>query len=80
MDSDDITIIFAVYFIVFFALMYGVVSGFVSDIQHEIDSGMYTGQAVKALFLAQGSAVCIFVSVALMLASVIYLYFLITEI
>jgi len=80
MKNKNGTGIFLGIIVFFLIFAYKVVLRFISDIQHEIDSGMYTGQAVKALFLAQGSAVCIFVSVALMLVGVIYLYFLLTEI
>ena len=80
MKNKNGTGIFLGIIVFFLIFAYKVVLHFISDIQHEIDSGMYTGQAVKALFLAQGSAVCIFISVALMLAGVIYLYFLLTEI
>ena len=83
MKNKNGTAIFLGVIVFFLIFAYKVVLHFISDIQHEIDSGMYTGQAVKTLFLAQGSAVCIFVSVALMLAGVIYfiyLYFLLTEI
>ena len=80
MKNKNGTGIFLGIIVFFLIFAYFVVLHFISDIQHEIDSGVYTGQAVKALFLAQGSAVCIFISVALMLAGVIYLYFLLTEI
>jgi len=80
MKNKNGTGIFLGIIVFFLIFAYFVVLHFISDIQHEIDSGVYTGQAVKALFLAQWSAVCIFISVALMLASVIYLYFLLTEI
>jgi len=80
MKNKNGTAIFLGIIVFFLLFAYFVVFHFVSDIQHEIDSGMYTGQAVKALFLAQGSAVCIFVSMALLLAVAIYLYFLSTEI
>jgi len=80
MKHKNSTAIFLGVIVFFLIFAYKVVLHFISDIQHEIDSGMYTGQAVKALFLAQGSAVCIFISVALMLAGVICLYFLLTEI
>ena len=71
MDSDDITIIFAVYFIVFFALMYGVVSGFVSDIQHEIDSGIHT--EIRGLAFMQGAAIWVY-AFAIIVTFFVFLY------
>ena len=65
MDSDDITIIFAVYFIVFFGLMYGVVSGFVSDIQHEIDSGIHTEDEIRGLVFIQRAAFSVYAFAAI---------------
>ena len=57
MDSDNIVIILAILAISFFAIIYFPISNFVSDIQHEIDSGMYTEQTVGKLVFMQGCAV-----------------------
>jgi len=60
MDSDNIVIILAILVISFFAIMYFPISNFVSDIQHEIDSGMYTKQTVEKLVFMQGCAVGVY--------------------
>ena len=60
MDSDNIVIILAILVISFFAIMYFPISNFVSDIQHEIDSGMYTEQTVEKLVFMQGGAVGVY--------------------
>jgi len=73
MDSDDITIIFAILAIAFFAIMYFPVSKFVSDIQHEIDSGIHTEDEIRGLAFMQGAAIWVY-AFAVIVTFFVFLY------